>query len=184
MPGRSWISTVHVLHWGLEDGDPYFCFAYQLNYTFCKETDNVISLVSCFTDPSVSCWIQPCSPKSLNSSKQSCGDWVPGINSTKATCPLPWAVGDEELSVRLCILPLPLGTAQGTLEAATALIDLLGQTHKVWRQRLKRTWKWERNGEGLDPSYNITCQHLLIWYQAAKGCSSTCKLLGTFIVIL
>lgn len=67
----------------------------------------------------------------------------------------------------------PFHTAQGTPEAAMALKDHPGQ-------KTSRDTRWQ----ALILSCNISCQHLLIWSQAAKGCSSACKLLGTVPVVL
>lgn len=61
---------------------------------------------------------------------------------------------------------------------------LLAKGLQSWGQRRKSAWKWDTYGQALVPSCNITCQHLLIWSQAAKGCSSACKLLGTITAIL
>lgn len=79
----------------------------------------------------------------------------------------------------------PLHTAQGSPEAAMALMDPPGQKTSISGARVKECMKMrDTYGQGFVPSCNITCQHLLIWSQAAKGCSSACKLLGTITVIL
>lgn len=63
-------------------------------------------------------------------------------------------------------------TAQGTAEAATTLKDPLAPKTSILRTKSKKSaWKSEIHGQALAPSCNITCQRLLIWSQAAKGCT-------------